>query len=224
HSYFGRDDWERFAPSLKSLDDATELRKRILLAFERAELEADEIRRKRLLTFVIVGAGPTGVEMAGAIAELAHRALARDFRTIDPNAARILLIEAGERVLPSLSGDLSAYAVRSLERLGVDVRLKARVTSVDASGVTLNDTETIPSACMIWAAGVAASPVAKWLNLEADRAGRAPVQADLSVAGHPEIFVIGDCALVKGKDGRPLPGLAPVAKQQGAFVGKLIAQ
>jgi NADH dehydrogenase len=225
HSYFGHDEWEKFAPGLKSLEDATELRKRILLAFERAELEKDVEARKRLLTFVVIGAGPTGVEMAGAIAELARRALASDFRAIDPRGARVILVEAGPRALSNFPLSLSRYAEKSLTRLGAELMANARVTSVDESGITLQTStgeKRVPSACVIWAAGVAASPVAKWLGLEADRAGHVPVKTDLTIEGHPEIFVIGDCALVKDKDGKPLPGLAPVAKQQGEYVGRLL--
>ncbi len=225
HSYFGRDEWEQFAPGLKSLEDATELRRRILLAFERAELEEDATARRRLLTFVVIGAGPTGVEMAGSIAELAHRALARDFRAIDPHSARILLVEAGPRVLSGFPEELSAYTARQLERLGVELMMNTRVVGVDEQGVTLEANglaEAMPSACVIWAAGVAASPVAKWLGVEGDRAGRVAVDQCLTLAGHPEIFVLGDCALAKDGDGRPLPGLAPVAKQQGEYVGRLL--
>ncbi|HVY88438.1 MAG TPA: NAD(P)/FAD-dependent oxidoreductase [Hyphomonadaceae bacterium] len=225
HSYFGRDDWEQFAPGLKSLEDATELRKRILLAFERAELEHDEAARKRLLTFVVIGAGPTGVEMAGSIAELAHRALASDFRSIDPQAARVVLVEAGPRALSTFPESLSAYTEQSLKKLGVELMMNTRVTGIDDDGVMLSmgaAEETLPSACVIWAAGVAASPVAKWLGLEGDRAGRVPVKADLSIEGHPEIFVIGDCALAKDNKGKQLPGLAPVAKQQGEYLGRLL--
>jgi len=221
HSYFGRDDWEQFAPGLKSLEDATELRKRILLAFERAELETDEEKRKRLLTFVVIGAGPTGVEMAGAIAELAHRALASDFRAIDPHAARIVLVEAGPRALSTFPEDLSAWAEKALVKLGVELMMNSSVTGIDETGIMLGS-KTIPSACVIWAAGVAASPAARWLAVTADRVGRVPVEADLTLPGHSEIFVIGDCAQVKGKDGKPLPGLAPVAKQQGEYVGRLL--
>jgi NADH:ubiquinone reductase (H+-translocating) len=221
HSYFGHDQWEPFAPGLKSLEDATELRKRILLAFELAELEADEEKRKRLLTFVVIGAGPTGVEMAGAIAELAHRALASDFRAIDPHAARILLVEAGPRPLSTFPENLSAYAEKALIKLGVELMMNSSVTGIDEAGIMLGS-KTIPSACVIWAAGVAASPAAKWLGVAADRAGRVPVEADLTLPGHREIFVIGDCALAKDKDGKPLPGVAPVAKQQGEYVGRLL--
>lgn len=225
HSYFGRDEWEQFAPGLKSLEDATELRKRILLAFERAELEEDAPARRRLLTFVVIGAGPTGVEMAGSIAELAHRALASDFRAIDPHSARILLVEAGSRVLANFPEDLSAYTAKQLKKLGVELMMNTKVVGVDEQGVLLQaagDAEALPSACVIWAAGVAASPVAKWLGVEGDRAGRVAVGGDLTLAGHPEIFVLGDCALAKDAKGRSLPGLAPVAKQQGEYVGKLL--
>jgi NADH dehydrogenase len=225
HSYFGRDDWERFAPGLKSLEDATELRKRILLAFEKAELEKDVDTRKRLLTFVVIGAGPTGVEMAGAIAELARRALARDFRAIDPRAAHVVLVEAGPRALSTFPVSLSHYAEKALTKLGAEVMTNTRVTNVDENGVSLRSAtgdRVLPTACVIWAAGVAASPAARWLGVEPDRAGHVPVKDDLTIENHPEIFVIGDCALTKDKDGKPLPGLAPVAKQQGEYVGRLI--
>ena len=225
HSYFGRDEWEQFAPGLKSLEDATELRKRILLAFERAELEEDAAARQRYLTFVVIGAGPTGVEMAGSIAELAHRALASDFRAIDPHSARVVLVEAGPRPLSSFPEALSAYTAKELKKLGVELMTDTKVVGVDGQGVMLEAkgvATPMPSACVIWAAGVAASPVAKWLGVEGDRAGRVAVDECLTVAGHPEIFVLGDCALAKDKKGKPLPGLAPVAKQQGEYVGKLL--
>jgi NADH dehydrogenase len=222
HAYFGHDEWEPFAPGLKRIDDATGLRRRILLAFEKAENAAADMMRQRELTFVVVGGGPTGVELAGAIAELAKKALARDFRNIDPRQARIILVEAGERVLPALPASLSANAKRDLERLGVEVRLGAMVTDVGAMGVIVDGREGIESDCVIWAAGVAASPAAKWLNAEEDRAGRVKVNPDLSLPGHPEVFVIGDTALVLGPDGKPVPGLAPAAKQQGAFVARLL--
>lgn len=221
HSYFGRDEWEQFAPGLKKIDDATEIRRRILTAFEQAETEADPEKRRRLLNFVVIGAGPTGVEMAGAIAELARRALARDFRTIDPRQARIVLVEAGPRVLAAFPERLSAWAARALGKLGVEVRLGEPVTACDAEGVVVGD-ERIPAATIMWAAGVAASPAAKWLAAEADRAGRLKVLSDLSVPGHPEIFAIGDTALSCGADGRPHPGLAPVAKQQGEYIARLL--
>jgi NADH dehydrogenase len=225
HSYFGRDDWERFAPGLKSLEDATEVRKRILLAFEKAELEKDAATRKRLLTFVVIGAGPTGVEMAGAIAELARRALASDFRAIDPRAARVVLVEAGPRALSTFPASLSRYAEKALAKLGAEVMANTRVINVDENGVSLRSMageHVLPTACVIWAAGVAASPVAQWLGVEPARAGQVPVEPDLTLANHPEIFVIGDCALAKDKEGKPLPGLAPVAKQQGEYVGHVI--
>ncbi len=226
HSYFGRDEWEPFAPGLKSLEDATELRKRILLAFERAELEQDHLARQRLLTFVVIGAGPTGVEMAGSIAELAHRALASDFRAIDPHLARVVLVEAGPRALSNFPEALSAYTARELKKLNVELMTHTKVVGVDEAGATLQGADgavaAMPSACVIWAAGVAASPVAKWLGVEGDRAGRVAVDECLTVAGHPGIFVLGDCALAKDAKGKALPGLAPVAKQQGEYVGKLL--
>jgi NADH dehydrogenase len=222
HAYFGHDDWEGVAPGLKKIEDATTLRRKILLAFERAENAADAAERRRLLNFVVIGAGPTGVELAGAIAELAKVALAMDFRNIDPREARIVLIEAGPRVLASFPESLSVFAKAALERLGVEVRLGRAVTACDASGVVLGD-DRIETRTIIWAAGVAASPAARWLAAEKDRAGRVVVGSDLSLPGHREVFVIGDTAAVVGADGKPLPGIAPVAKQQGAYVGKLIA-
>ncbi|HEX6103034.1 MAG TPA: NAD(P)/FAD-dependent oxidoreductase [Alphaproteobacteria bacterium] len=221
HAYFGHDEWERFAPGLKKIDDATELRRRILLAFEQAEIATDEAERRRLLTFVVIGGGPTGVEMAGAIAELAKMALARDFRHIDPRQARILLIEAGPRILTAFPLKLSERAERALIRLGVEVRTGAPVTACDEDGVQLGE-ERIPSRCIVWGAGVAASPAAKWLEAERDRAGRVMVKPDLTLPGHPEIFVIGDTAHALDAEGKPLPGVAPVAKQQGKYVAKLI--
>ena len=221
HSYFGRDEWERFAPGLKKIDDATEIRRRILTAFEQAESEEDPDKRRRLLNFVVIGGGPTGVEMAGAIAELARRALARDFRTIDPRQARIVLVEAGPRVLAAFPEKLSAWADRSLKKLGVEVRLGKPVTTCDAEGVVVGD-ERIAAATIMWAAGVAASPAAKWVSSKADRAGRLKVQPDLSVPGHPEIFAIGDTALACDSEGKPYPGLAPVAKQQGEYIARLL--
>jgi NADH dehydrogenase len=221
HAYFGHDEWEPFAPGLKKIDDATELRRRILLAFEHAETAMDEESRKRLLTFVVIGGGPTGVEMAGAIAELAKMAVARDFRRIDPRQSRIILIEAGPRILAAFPPKLSAKAEKALHRLGVEVRTGVAVTGCDADGVQLG-AERIPSACIIWGAGVAASPAAKWLDAEHDRVGRVMVDTDLTLPGHPEIFVIGDTAHALGPDGKPLPGVAPVAKQQGQYVAKTI--
>jgi NADH:ubiquinone reductase (H+-translocating) len=221
HAYFGHDDWEPFAPGLKGIEDATEIRRRILLAFERAENETDPAKRRHLMNLVIVGGGPTGVELAGAIAELASRALAKDFRSIDPRAARIVLVEAGPRLLSTMPADLSQDARRRLEQLGVEVRLNAPVSAVDATGV-MTGTERIEARTVIWAAGVAASAAGKWIGAECDRVGRINVNPDLSVPGHPEIFAIGDTALVLGPAGKPLPGVAPVAKQQGRYVGKLI--
>jgi NADH dehydrogenase len=221
HAYFGQDAWEVHAPGLKTLEDATYQRRRILLSFERAELEADPRERERLTTFVVIGGGPTGVETAGAIAELAKKALASDYRRINPRCARIVLVEAAPRVLGAFPEDLSEDARRALEKLGVEVRLGAAVTNIDAHGVTLGD-ERIESRCVIWAAGVQSSPAAKWLGAEADRAGRVSVQPDLRLPGRQDIFVIGDCAALKDEKGRMLPGVAPVAKQQGAYVAKLI--
>lgn len=221
HAYFGHDDWERFAPGLKTLEDATEQRKRILLAFERAELEDDPAERARLTTFVVIGGGPTGVETAGAIAELAKKALARDYRRIDPGMARIVLIEAAPRVLGGFPPDLSEHARRALEKLGVEVQLGHAVTNVDAEGVTL-DGERIESRTVIWAAGVQSSPAARWLDIPADRAGRAIIADTLRAPGHDEIFVIGDCAAVSDAEDKPLPGVAPVAKQQGAYAARAI--
>jgi NADH dehydrogenase len=221
HAYFGHDDWEPFAPGLKRIEDATEIRRRILLAFEQAETETDADERRRLMNLVIVGGGPTGVELAGAIAELARRALAKDFRNIDPRAARVILIEAGPRLLSTMPEDLSDDARQRLERLGVEVRLNAPVTAVDATGVEAGGTR-IEARTVIWAAGVAASPAGQWLGTDCDRVGRIKVNPDLSVPGHPEIFAIGDTALAFDAAGKPLAGVASVAKQQGYYVSKLI--
>jgi NADH dehydrogenase len=221
HSYFGQEQWRTIAPGLKSIDDATLIRRRILLAFEAAEEELDPVARARLLRFVIVGAGPTGVELAGTIAELAHHTLAADFRRIDPRSAKITLVEAGPRVLAAFQERQSAYAHRALEQLGVEVRLKAAVTDCDERGVTLGD-ERIESSTIIWAAGVAASPAGRWLGADVDRAGRVKVRGDLSIPSDPNVFVIGDVALVETPNGGRVPGVAPAAKQQGRYVGKLI--
>ena len=221
HAYFGHESWASYAPGLKTIDDATYLRRRILLAFERAETEPDPDERRRLLNFVVVGGGPTGVEMAGAIAELAKRALAADFRAIDPRAARVILIEAAPRLLTPFDPSLSEAARTSLVQLGVEVRLGAGVTECDGSGVTVGR-ERIETRTIMWAAGVKASPAAEWLGVEGDSAGRVTVAPDLSVPGHPDIFVIGDVALAAGEDGKPLPGVAPVAKQQGQYVAKAL--
>jgi NADH:ubiquinone reductase (H+-translocating) len=220
HSYFGHDEWAEVAPGLKRIEDATRIRRRILIAFERAELATDAVERQRLLTFAIVGGGPTGVEMAGAISEVARHSLALDFRRIDPTAARIVLLEAGPRIMPTLPENLSDYVRRTLAKKGVEVMTSSRVTSCDAHGVELEhgrlDADTI-----IWAAGVVASPAARWLDAEHDRAGRVKVGVDLSVPGHPDIFVVGDTAAVTDQPG--IPGTAPPAKQMGRYVGRLIA-
>ena len=221
HAYFGHNDWAAFAPGLKTIDDATYLRRRILLAFERAENETDVDERRRLMTFVVVGGGPTGVEMAGAIAELAKRALASDFQSIDPQCASIVLIEGAQRLLTPFDPSLSHAARRSLNQLGVDVRLGAAVTDCSCEGVRLGD-QFISTRTIIWAAGVMASPAGRWLGAEVDRAGRVMVRADLSVPGHPDVFVIGDTAAVTGADGAMLPGVAPVAKQQGQYVARAL--
>jgi NADH:quinone reductase (non-electrogenic) len=221
HAYFGHDNWASYAPGLKTLDDATYLRRRILLAFEKAETEPDPDERRRLLNFVVVGGAPTGVEMAGAIAELSKRALAADFRSIDPREARVVLVKAGPRLLLPFDPALSETAERSLEQLGVEVRLGSAVTDCDCGGATLGP-ERIESRTIIWAAGVMASPAGAWLGVETDRAGRVKVGPDLSIPGHANIFVIGDTALALGADGKPIPGVAPVAKQQGRYVAELL--
>ena len=223
YTYFGHADWPSRAPGLKSLDDATLIRRRVLLAFEEAETASEPALRQRLLTFVLVGAGPTGVEMAGALAELAHATLSRDFRNINPQTARIRLVEAGPRVLAGFPEKLSAFAVHSLERMGVEVLLDTPIEAIDDRGVTAKSGR-IEAANVIWCAGVEASPVARWLDMPATRGGRMQLAPDLSVPGHPEIFVIGDAAFVTGPGGEPLPGLAPVAKQQGTYVGELITR
>jgi NADH:ubiquinone reductase (H+-translocating) len=220
HSYFGHDEWADVAPGLKRIEDATRIRRRILIAFERAELVTDEAERRRLLTFAIVGGGATGVEMAGAISEVARQSLAMDFRHIDPTAARIVLIEAGPRIMPTLPEKLSGYVRRTLARKGVEVMTSTRVMSCDARGVDLEHGR-LDAGTIIWAAGVVASPAARWLGVEPDRAGRVKVSADLSVPGHPQIFVIGDTATVIDQPG--IPGIAPSAKQMGGYVGRLIA-
>jgi NADH dehydrogenase len=221
HSYFGHDDWAEFAPGLKRIVDATRIRRRILLAFEHAELARDDDDRKRLLTFVVIGGGATGVEMAGAIAEIARLTLARDFRRIDPRTAQIILLEAGPRILPTLPASLSDYAHRALTRMGVEVRITTRVIGCDQRGVALEQGR-IDAATLIWAAGVQASPAAHWLGADADRAGRVLVQPDLSLPDHPEVFVIGDTAAVRDPEGNMAPGVAPAAKQMGRYVGRLI--
>lgn len=221
HSYFGRDDWEKDAPGLKSIEDAISIRRKILLAFEQAENEPDEEKRKALLTFILVGAGPTGVEMAGSIAELSHRALASDFRRIDPKSARILLIEAADRILGAFPPALSKKAQDALKNLGVEVMLNAKVENINRHGVVANG-KRIFSNTVIWTAGVAASPAGKWLGAEMDKAGRVMVQPDLTIANHTEIFVIGDAAHVADSHGKPLPGIAPVAMQEGDYAAEVI--
>jgi NADH dehydrogenase len=221
HAYFGHDEWEPFAPGLKTLEDATTLRRRILVAFERAERESDPEKRAALLTFVIVGAGPTGVELAGTIAELARDTLPPDFRNIDTQQARVVLIEAGPRVLAGFPDDLSAYAQRSLEEIGVEVILGQAVTECSADGVVYGD-KRLQARTLIWAAGVRASRAAEWLHAPADRAGRLEVLPDLTVPGHPDIFAIGDTVAVTDSHGRPVPGIAPAAKQQGRYVAASI--
>lgn len=220
HAYFGRDDWAPHAPGLKTVDDALEIRRRFLLAFETAEREADEAARRRLLTFVIVGAGPTGVELAGAMAEIVRQVMPREFRSIDTTTARILLVEGADRVLPGYPPSLSAKARRQLERLGVEVRTGARVTEIEDDAVWIGD-ERIEAGNVFWAAGVAASPLGVRLGAEVDRAGRVKVAPDLSVPGHPEVFVAGDLAAVE-QDGRPVPGVAPAAMQMGRHVARAI--
>jgi NADH dehydrogenase len=223
HAYFGHDDWEPFAPGLKTLEDATSIRRRVLLSLERAERETDPARRAALLTFVIVGGGPTGVELAGAIVELVYQNLHGEFRRFDTRQARVLLIEAGPRLLPAFAPVLSAYALNALARLGVEVRLNFPVTDCDASGVTVGD-QIIAADVILWAAGVRASPAAAWLGASADSAGRVKVESDLTVPGHPEIFVIGDTATINVWNGKPAPGIAPAAKQQGAHIARTIKQ
>ncbi|MER9474339.1 NAD(P)/FAD-dependent oxidoreductase [Mesorhizobium sp. M0520] len=221
HAYFGHDEWEPFAPGLKTLEDATTIRRRILLAFEQAERETDPAQRQALLTLAIVGGGPTGVELAGTIAELAHDTLRGEFRNIDTRQTRVGLIEAGDRVLANFAPELSDYAMKALERLGVTVELGRAVTRCDAEGVVFGDRH-LPARTILWAAGVAASPAAEWLGAAADRAGRVLVEPDLTVPGNPEIFVIGDAAHVLRPDGRLVPGVAPAAKQQGRHVATAI--
>ena len=222
HGYFGRDEWASYAPGLKTLDDATAIRRRILLAFERAEMASNPEECARLLTIAIVGGGPTGVELAGAVAELARRALARDFRAIDPAQTRVLLVEAGPRLLANFPEPLARYTAEALARIGVEVRLGQAVTHCDAEGVRIG-AEFVRAGTVVWAAGVRASPAARWLGIEADRAGRVPVGPELRAQGQADIYVIGDTALAKNPDGAPQPGIAPVAKQQGAYVARALA-
>ncbi len=220
HSYFGHNEFEEFAPGLKSLADAVSARNRILQAFEQAEAEDDPSRHRDLLTFILVGAGPTGVEMASALAILVRTTLKSDFRRIDPTSARIVLVDMAPRVLPPFSEDLSEAAKRRLEDLGVEVRLGHSVDQIDDDGIVVAG-ERIASKTVIWTAGVAPSPAGKWLKVETDRAGRVRVQKDVTVPGHPEIFVVGDTASFE-ENGKPLPGVAQVAMQQGRYAGKVI--
>ncbi len=221
HAYFGHDDWEPLAPGLKTIEDALEIRRRVLLAFELAERQAAAGETNRPLTFIVVGAGPTGVELAGTLAEISRHALAHEFRSIDPKRSHILLLEGGPRVLPTYSEDLSRSAQEQLQHLGVEVRTSAVVTKIEPGAVHVGDTH-LDAAIVLWAAGVAASPLGKKLGAPTDRAGRVLVQPDLSLPGHPEVFVIGDLAALKDENGKMLPGVAPVAMQQGRFVAKLI--
>ncbi len=221
HSYFGHPEWEAVAPGLKTLDDALRIRECILVAFERAEREQDAERRRSLLTFVVVGGGPTGVELAGAIGEIACKVLARDFRTIDTREARTILVEAGPRILPAFPEDLAAKAERSLAGLCVEVRAGEAVTRLESGAVWLG-ADRVAAGTVLWAAGVAPSPLARSLGVPLDRAGRVVVKDDLTIPGHPEVFVIGDLAACAGPGGKPLPGLAPVAIQQGEYAAATI--
>ncbi|WP_267222060.1 NAD(P)/FAD-dependent oxidoreductase [Dyella silvae] len=217
HAYFGHDDWASYAPGLKTLDDAFTIRRRVLLAFEHAEREDDPARRQAWLNFVIVGGGATGVELAGTLAEIARHTLPREFRRADPRKANVLLVEAGPRLLPAFAPELSEKARRQLDKLGVEVRTGTAVTAIDRDGVMLGETP-YPAHTVLWAAGVAASPLGRSLDAPVDRAGRVQVEPDLSLPGHPEVFVIGDLASVTQADGRPVPGVAPAAKQMGRYV------
>ena len=220
HAYFGHDEWEPSAPGLKTLEDATTIRRRILLAFEHAEVETDPEARRAFMTFCVIGGGPTGVELTGIIAELAQKTLPREFRRIDTRESRVILVEAGPRVLPVFPEELSAYAATALGKLGAQVRTGTPVTAVDDTGIRIGE-EFVPARTVIWAAGVQASSAARWIGAPADRAGRAMVGPDLAVPGRPDIFVIGDTAHVES-GGKPVPGVAPAAKQQGAYVAKVI--
>lgn len=221
HAYFGHPEWEVYAPGLKTVEDATTIRRRILAAFEQAERETDKAKRAECLSFVVVGGGPTGVELAGTIAELARDTLRDEFRNFDTSGVRVLLIEAGPRILPGLSDSLAAYAHRALTDIGVEIKVGQAVSGCKAGGVELGG-QFIPAKTVLWAAGVAASPAAEWLHVPADRAGRALVEPDLTVPGHPNIFVIGDTAHVAGPGGKMVPGIAPAAKQEGRYVAEMI--
>ncbi len=221
YNYFGHDEWRELAPGLKSLDDATGIRRSLLIAFERAEMACNANERARLLTFVLVGAGATGVELAGAVIELSRTTLSRDFRNIDPRQIRVVLIEAGPRVLAGFPEGLSDFAARSLRQMGVEILLDSPVERIDDRSVS-TARRTIDAATVIWCAGVKACPVTEWLGVPGAQGGRIEVAADLSVPGRPEIFVVGDAALCRGLDQRPLPGLAAVAKQQGEYIGDVV--
>jgi NADH dehydrogenase len=222
HSYFGHHEWARHAPGLKTLEDALDIRRRMLLAFEHAERDADVAARREWLTFAVVGAGPTGVELAGTLIELARHTLRQDFRRIDPGEARVVLLEGADRVLPPYPADLSEKAARQLRALGVEVRTRATVTEVDGEGVRLGD-ERLAARTVLWAAGVAASPLGRTLGAPLDRAGRVQVEPDLSLPGRPEVLVIGDLAAI-APDGRPVPGVAPAAMQMGGHAARVIGR
>lgn len=221
HAYFGHDEWEAYAPGLKTVEDATAIRRKLLLALEAAERESDPKRRRALLTFAIIGAGPTGVEMAGAIIELGRASLRGEFHTLSPGDLRVVLIEGAERVLLNFREELSAYTLKALQDMGVEVELGQMVSGIDAEGVSFGE-KRIETRTVIWAAGVAASPVAQWLAIDGDKAGRVAVSPDLSVPGHPEIFVVGDVASIAQEGGKPVPGVAPAAKQAGQHVARVI--
>ena len=221
HSYFGKDEWETWAPGLKTIEDALEIRRRVLSAFEAAERQTDPVELPAALTFVIVGAGPTGIELAGALAEIGRHTVARDFRSFDPRLLRVVLVEGAPRVLPPYSERLSGSAQRQLERLGVEVRTGVQVTKIDQSGVWIGD-EHILARTVLWAAGVAASSLGRQLGVPLDRAGRVPVEPDLSVPGHPNVFVAGDLMQI-AQDGKPVPGVAPAAIQAGRAAARNIA-
>ena len=221
HSYFGNDHWEEFAPGLKRIIDATEIRKRVLMAFERAEIAKTEEEQAKELTFIVVGGGPTGVEMAGAIAELARYSLASDFRNISSNDARIILIEAGDSLLRGFHSDLSDHAAMTLEKLGVEIQFNRMVVDLNAEGAMIDD-EMVPSGTIVWGAGVEVKNAKRWLKCETDRTGRIPVKSDLSIEQDPNVFVIGDAAKASWRDGMDVPGIAPAAKQMGQYVGQVI--
>ena len=222
-SYFGHEEWEQFAPGLKSLEDALRIRSHILLAFENAETEPDPARQAKLMTMVVIGGGPTGVELGGAFAELTRHVLKRDFRHIDPQRARVILIEAAPAILAHLPAELSASALEQLQKLGVQIQLSARVKSISQGRVELESGEILEAETIIWAAGVSATPLTKKLGVELDRAGRVKVNADLSLPGHPEVFAVGDMALVLQEDGKPVPGVSPAAMQMASQVARMIA-